>query len=87
MSRVVQWPAWKLSVGDFVKSRWFMRVFVVRLDGVNHDACLGNSNCVARVSRSKVTSQILPRFPLLACCVIWRGFFSRKQIFAAPEKQ
>jgi len=51
---------------NFVKSRWYSRVFVVRLDGVNPDDCLGNSNCVAGAPRSMVTSQILPRFPFVS---------------------
>jgi len=47
---------------------------------------VGNSNCVQCVSRSMLTLQILPRFPFLASFVIWRGFYSRKQIFATPKK-
>ena len=63
---MVQCLGWILSVGDFLKSRLYSKVFVVHLGGVNPDACLGNSNCVARVCRSIVTSQILPRFPFVS---------------------
>ena len=72
---MVQWPGWKLlSVGDFVKSRWWSRVFVIRLGRVNPDSCQRwaievaklNSNCVTRVSHSMVTSQILPRLSFVS---------------------
>jgi len=85
MSREVQWLAWKICVGDFVKSLWYSSIFVVRLVVVNPMPAVGNSNCVAGLPRSMVTSKILPRFLLLASFVIWRDFCSRKQIFAVPK--
>ena len=81
---VVQWADWNVSVSYFVITRWYSRVFVDGLSGVNPDAWTRWFVCVTRAFRcGDVTG---PLFPLLTDCVIQSGFYARKHIFAAPQK-